>query len=745
MMPPWVVELLGREAPVWSAAFLAGLVLWMGAVAAWVAEQVLKRPLLALGAPLLAAGAGAIGWFLLRAASAGSPWSAGAAGEHTGRTILLLAAAVLILVLAGEVVGAVRTMRWEQAAGCIGFLFLISVPWMVLARLILGDAAGTRFIRTGRVPGDLLLGLVVFLVGLSAAAVGRALSRPRLGCVLLAGGIAALLVVPGWFMAMVALVPRVPYGGEAVPPLRVLLSGDPAADLSALSLLARWGLLQLGAVLLLGMGHLVGLWLAGRREREAAAEGAGRAEPAGLARPGGPAAPPPWHAGRTCAVLAAAGLVLTVYGSLVPLEFREVPFDQALKGFLEMPYLELGIENRADLVANLVVFLPLGFLAMGALTRGGTRGGRWLIGACVVLGLWALAAGIEFVQAYFPPRTVSLNDVLAEAAGAAAGVGLWLAFGRRATEWLRDLREGRDPRRLAVLVLGGYALALFVYQLFPFDVVITRAELVRDLQSAKVSPVPFAGAGGLSATGLAAKGGAFVPVGYLIVAAWTGRRRPLAAAAGLGLLFAAAIEVLQVFVHSRYASGTDVAAGMAGAGFGGWLATRFGPAAVRPFPRGGFWRAAGAAAKAGLLLGGMAAVLWAKWQPLEYRWPPDGLGQALRAMLRVPFYHQYWNTEFEATAQLAADVGSAALLGLVWGSLLKRLGRPGLVTAAALAGVFGAAAEAGQVFFPPHVPDLTTVVLAGAGGAAGALLYRPFARTFLETPRQEEAGGWLTT
>jgi hypothetical protein len=274
----------------------------------------------------------------------------------------------------------------------------------------------------------------------------------------------------------------------------------------------------------------------------------------------------------------------------------------------------------------------------------------------------------------------------------------------------------------------------------------TWDELARDLGSAKVSLVPFAGAGGLSWAGLAAKAGALVPVGYLVAAAWAGRRRPVAAAAGLGLVFAAAIEALQVFVHSRYSSATDAVVGMAGAALGGWLATRFGPAAIRPFPRGGSWRVAGAAAKAAVLLGGMAAVLWAKWRPFQYRWPPQGAGRAFLAMVRVPFYHQYWNTEFQAMAQLVGDVGSAALLGLVWASLLGGLGRAGLVTAAVLAGVFGAVAEAGQVLFPPHVPDLTTVALAAAGGVIGALLYRPFARAFVQTPREDDgAGGWLTT
>ena len=36
----------------------------------------------------------------------------------------------------------------------------------------------------------------------------------------------------------------------------------------------------------------------------------------------------------------------------------------------------------------------------------------------------ALALAVEFTQLFFPPRTVSLNDILAESAGAVIGLSL---------------------------------------------------------------------------------------------------------------------------------------------------------------------------------------------------------------------------------------------------------------------------------------------------------------------------------
>src|SRR6185295_11468204 len=66
---------------------------------------------------------------------------------------------------------------------------------------------------------------------------------------------------------------------------------------------------------------------------------------------------------------AAAYLIFVVYGSLVPLDFRPRSLESALRDFSQIPYLELGLESRADWVANLILYIPLPFLWLGALSR----------------------------------------------------------------------------------------------------------------------------------------------------------------------------------------------------------------------------------------------------------------------------------------------------------------------------------------------------------------------------------------
>ncbi|HKQ18217.1 MAG TPA: VanZ family protein, partial [Candidatus Eisenbacteria bacterium] len=136
-------------------------------------------------------------------------------------------------------------------------------------------------------------------------------------------------------------------------------------------------------------------------------------------------------------------LVFVVYGSLVPLRPVPIPFDEAWQRFLSIRTLRLGILARADWVANLLLMLPLAFLWLTAIATGRGAAGRAVLSAAVLVGCIALAFVIEFTQVYFPQRTVSVNDIVAEGIGATLGVLLWWVLGDRAARWLRRWQETR--------------------------------------------------------------------------------------------------------------------------------------------------------------------------------------------------------------------------------------------------------------------------------------------------------------
>ena len=72
--------------------------------------------------------------------------------------------------------------------------------------------------------------------------------------------------------------------------------------------------------------------------------------------------------GRRAYWLAAVGYAaLAIYGSLVPLQYHPLAWAEAADRFRTMPYLSLDSGGRADWVANILLFVPLAYLLMGAI------------------------------------------------------------------------------------------------------------------------------------------------------------------------------------------------------------------------------------------------------------------------------------------------------------------------------------------------------------------------------------------
>jgi len=719
--PGWVGGLSGTEADPLRVAVLAVLLLWMGVAPAWVGVGLLRKPAWGLGLPVWAGLVGVTFLAMLRVSAAAGhwdePWS-----EQSGRLLLALSYLALVLVLGGAVVGAATRLSWARALPCMVLLLLTALPWIVLGHVILSrwgigeGAAG--LVRRRPLDGHTFLVVLVFLVAVNGAALGHALRRPRVRCIVGWLAATAVLVGPGWFLLRLGLAPEVVEGDVVHPAVGLLLAADRHADLASSALFFRWAAAQGGLVLTLALGHLCALRFVRETPVEPTEESAAGAKPS-------------THPGRAYLVLAVVYGVLVVYGSLVPLDFRPRPFEEALEAFARTPYLALGIRNRADLVANLLLFVPLTFAAMGAMTRENTSGARWVPAAVVAVGAVILSLGIEFSQLYFLPRTVSLNDILAECVGGAIGIGAWLLAGDRFTKWWRRLAARGRPRRRAIHLLTGYVVALVLYQLFPFDLILSADEMSVKLQQGKLTLLPLADLQRVPLAVLVGKAVIWVPVGYWIVIRWSRVRRPVLAALGGGMVFTAAIELLQMFVYSRYASSTDIVLGVLGAGMGGVLAGRFGPAARRPWPRGALWTLLSWGFRLGAAGAVAAALVWGKWSPLAFHWPEGGLAQAFGRTLQVPFFYQYWNAEFDAFAQILRDVAVPATLGLLLMAVLAPPVGWRRLAAAVIAGTVSAGAELGQVFFPPHTADMTTAVLAAAGGAVGTFLYTPFVETFV--------------
>ncbi len=178
---------------------------------------------------------------------------------------------------------------------------------------------------------------------------------------------------------------------------------------------------------------------------------------------------------RTFLLATVLYMIFVIYGSLVPLEFKDLPMDTAISQFKGIRYLQLGPDSRADWVANIVLYIPLAFFASA--TFGGVRYPliRALLAVVVLIFCIALAIAVEFTQLFYPPRTVSLNDLIAESLGTVIGVLVWQFFGAYFSRLYHHLLRGSLLSAQAAIVF--YLLIYIALSLFPYDFVTSIAEL----------------------------------------------------------------------------------------------------------------------------------------------------------------------------------------------------------------------------------------------------------------------------
>lgn len=413
------------------------------------------------------------------------------------------------------------------------------------------------------------------------------------------------------------------------------------------------------------------------------------------------------RAGREIHVWWLLYVAFVVYGSLVPLDYRPMPWDLAWQEFGRIHLLDVGAAGRADWVANGVLYFPVGFLTASLLSGHG-RAARLAVVATMAF-VAALALGVEFAQLFFPPRTVSLNDLMAEFIGGGAGAALAVVAADRLRRLLAAWVGGVE--RFAPRLLKVYALAYCAFSFFPFDFLMSTGELGEKLASESWGWL-WAGSGGRggSAAGvakLAAEALAAAPLGWLFASrGWT-RGRVLAGGAVLG----ATIEIGQFFLVSGVAQGFSVVTRAAGvlAGAVAWEQRR----RLDPLVLAGVMRRFGVGL---VVLYVLALLAVTGWFELPWRgWSEASL--VLAGVRFLPFYYHYYTTEQAALLSLTSVCLLYAPLGvLAWAYFLG----PGL--AGCLAALMAGAVEGSKLFLAGQHPDPTNLLLALAAGWLGCRL-----------------------
>ena len=427
------------------------------------------------------------------------------------------------------------------------------------------------------------------------------------------------------------------------------------------------------------------------------------------------------------------------YVSLVlgPDGFNFVPLtvEDAWKAFLAMPYFANDSDQRADWVSNLLMLVPLGFTLAGALWPSERSALRLMSAAGTLAGCGVFVLAVKFAQLYFPPRTVSLNYVIAQFIGSLAGVILY---------WATDRVAGRFAGRYEVSwrnalmgALAVYSAALVLFWMFPLDFVVSGADLrarIGELPDILLS-WPGEGRPIFHRIILVIAGALIsVPIGMLLV---VGGCRSAGRLLAAGFMIVTAAFVPTLFVMNAAPSLWAIAYRTAAVCAGG--------AVMVQLERADLARLRSAAARfvAPAVLPYLALVIYVNGLITPQWLTPREALSTLDVNGLLPFYHYYIVSKAHALQSAVVHAATFAPIGvMIWLRFDNRGGSA--AWAAALGLLFSLAIEIGRWFKPGLQPDFSDCIVAAAA-AALSVKALPYLWTMLESaadaaPRASKAG-----
>ena len=401
--------------------------------------------------------------------------------------------------------------------------------------------------------------------------------------------------------------------------------------------------------------------------------------------------------------------VVMLYSSTIigPAGLHYVHLDpvEALRLFLATPYVVHGSDQRADWIGNMLMLVPFGFLVTGAVWPSLPSRRFWSITAALVVCAATILL-IKYLQLYFPPRTVTLNYILAQTTGAVLGCCACAVWNMRIAKPV----GGRDPVSTLVLALRLYTGALLVFLLMPLDFALDatdlRAQFLRlpaTLFSLPGSERPLL----LRLILIVVASAAFIPVGMLLTFVHNGAyrvRRGLAAVVGLGIMLTTGVYLLTALVISAFPVMPAILYRTGGIVVGAilirWLTRQDGSALRHSLRRLVPW----------LVPPYLGCVLLAN-HLLSLHWQSvaEAVAHAYPLGL-LPLFDYYIVTKAEAAKNL---IGHAALYCPIGGLLWLRYGNKTAGAAFIVAAALSFMVEVGRYLRPGLEGDINAVFVAG--------------------------------
>jgi len=420
-------------------------------------------------------------------------------------------------------------------------------------------------------------------------------------------------------------------------------------------------------------------------------------------------------------------LAFVIYGSLVPLDFHYRPFAEALRVFSAIRYRELGIESRADWVANILLMIPLSFVWLGVVWRRHKPGLQVLSALFILAACIALSVFIEFAQVYFPPRTVSINDIVAETLGALMGVISWIFLGPGVMKWLAEFPAARGTAQISRRLLYLYLFGFFLYNLLPLDLTLSLADLYDKWRSGRINIAPFGFQFKQPAEffyGLTTDIVLWVPIGFL----WgMSSSKPAFNIWIYSILCAALLEFMQLFVFTRVSDTTDIIIAAMGTALG--LAAALRLRTKRPeiaSAEASKYRWRGLYLSLGGAIAWLMVIIAVFWYPFDFHGGREFLVERWKLFNKVPLQAYYFGTEYRAATEVLHKTLFFFPLGVLFGVAALQVSitvwrRIFVVSAALFLIAVGLGIELGQLFLPGKNADTTDWFLQSLGGLGGLL------------------------
>jgi VanZ family protein len=395
-----------------------------------------------------------------------------------------------------------------------------------------------------------------------------------------------------------------------------------------------------------------------------------------------------------------------------------VPLDpaEALNRLVNIPYVEHGSNQRSDWMGNLLLLVPLGFLTAGWFTP--RERGSPLAAIAAFAGCFLFILLVKYAQIFFPPRTVTLNYVIAQSLGAAAGV-LLFAIMRKPLAQIGDGMTRLESLRLALRIYTGLSI---LFLLMPLDFALSLEDIATQLEKLPETFTAISGEGRPFVVRVAViLGGVLgmMPVGAMLTIVGSGRvyvGRNIGGATWIGFCAMTGVFALTCLVISGAASLPAIGFRTIGIALGAWMMhalTRRDPDRIRHdlgylVPWG--WPVYLIALAA---VNGLLSLNW---------YTPGEAADAFNVYNLIPLFNYYIVTKPQAAKNIIAHAIMYAPVGVMFWLRARHDG--GKTAAFALAALLSAIVEFGRFLRPGLVADINAIPLAGAAAWGAMTLMR---------------------